>query len=53
MNSTGTGTLDECNGRFIKTADYLQGTYAYFLTHSWPVIPRCHKGTPDSGFGMH
>ena len=46
----GTGTLDECNGRFVKTADYPKGTYAYFLTKAWPVIPRCHKGTPSHDF---
>ena len=27
-----TGTLDEFNGRFCVTPDYLSGTYAYFLT---------------------
>lgn len=43
--SPGAGTLDECNGAFVKTADYPQGTYAYFLTDSFPVIPRCQKGT--------
>ncbi|WP_412555740.1 YHYH protein [Shimia sp. MIT1388] len=46
----GAGTLDECNGAFVKTADHPQGTYAYFLTDSFPVIPRCHKGTPDPNF---
>lgn len=46
----GAGTLDECNGAFVKTADHPQGTYAYFLTDSFPVIPRCHKGTPDPSF---
>lgn len=27
-----TGTLDEYNGRFCKTPDFINGTYAYFLT---------------------
>ena len=27
-----TGTLDEFNGRYCKTPDYMSGTYAYFLT---------------------
>lgn len=27
-----TGTLDEFNGRFCKTPDFMSGTYAYFLT---------------------
>ena len=46
----GHGTLDECNGRFVATPDFPQGTYAYFLTRDWPVIPRCFKGTPASDF---
>ena len=28
----GSGDLDEFNGRFTKTSEYPQGTYAYFLT---------------------
>lgn len=28
----GSGTLDRFNGRYCKTPDFLQGTYAYFLT---------------------
>ena len=44
--SAGTGDLDECNGRFCVTPDFPQGTYAYFLTDSWPVIPRGFRGTP-------
>lgn len=46
----GAGSLDECNGAYVKTADYPQGTYAYFLTETFPVIPRCLKGTADSSF---
>lgn len=46
----GSGTLDECNGRFTKTVEFPSGTYAYFLTNAWPVIPRCFKGTPSSDF---
>lgn len=44
------GELDECNGRFTKTPDFPEGTYAYFLTKDWPTIPRCFKGTPSSSF---
>jgi hypothetical protein len=40
------GDLDECNGRFCKTPEFPNGTYAYFLTKEWPVIPRAFKGTP-------
>lgn len=46
----GAGTLDECNGATVKTPDYPQGTYAYFLTETFPVIPRCLRGTPDKSF---
>ncbi len=49
----GQGGLDECNGRFALTPDYPDGTYAYFLTKQWPVIPRCFKGTPDQSFNKH
>jgi YHYH protein len=42
----GGGDLDECNGRFCKTPDFPAGTYAYFLTEDWPVIPRAFRGTP-------
>ena len=40
------GQLDECNGRFCKTPEFPDGTYAYFLTKDWPVIPRAFRGTP-------
>ncbi len=40
------GDLDECNGRFGKTPDFPAGTYAYYLTEDWPVIPRAFRGTP-------
>jgi hypothetical protein len=42
----GSGDLDECNGRFGKTPDFPEGTYAYFLTDEWPVIPRAFRGKP-------
>lgn len=41
---SGIGDLDECNGRFVKTKEFPNGTYAYFLTESFPVIPRCFYG---------
>ncbi len=40
----GAGTLDECNGAWTVTPEYPRGTYAYFLTEEWPVIPRIFKG---------
>lgn len=44
----GLGDLDECNGRFCVTPEFPEGTYAYFLTEDWPVIPRLFRGTPVS-----
>jgi hypothetical protein len=41
----GSGTLDECNGRFCITPEFPDGTYAYFLTKIWPVVPRKFRGT--------
>ncbi|MCB1062518.1 MAG: YHYH protein [Verrucomicrobiae bacterium] len=42
----GSGDLDECNGRYAVTPEFPEGTYAYFLTEEWPVIPRLFRGTP-------
>jgi len=40
----GLGDLDECNAAMTVTDDFPNGTYAYFLTNDYPVIPRCLKG---------
>ena len=40
----GLGTLDECNGCYTITPEFPNGTYAYFLTDEWPVIPRNFRG---------
>ena len=42
----GSGDLDMCNGRFTVTDGFPEGTYAYFLTEDWPVIPRYFKAEP-------
>lgn len=42
----GSGTLDHCNGRFCMTPEFPNGTYAYFLTKEWPVVPRALRGVP-------
>ena len=42
----GASELDQCNGRHCTTPEYPEGTYAYFLTEDWPVIPRAFRGTP-------
>ena len=44
----GSGDLDECNGRICVTPEFPEGTYAYFLSEAWPVIPRGFRGTPVS-----
>ena len=46
----GWGDLDQCNGRFAVTPEYPQGTYHYVLTDTFPFIPRCWMGSPDSSF---
>ncbi len=46
----GIGDLDQANGRETVTPDFPGGTYAYFLTEDWPVIPRYFAGTPDRSF---
>ena len=47
---SGAGSLDECNGKSTVTPDFPNGTYAYFITDTFPVIPRCVKGTPSQDF---
>ncbi len=46
----GLGDLDQANGRETVTPEFPNGTYAYFLTESWPVIPRYFAGDPDPSF---
>ncbi|KAE9629557.1 YHYH protein [Parasedimentitalea maritima] len=46
----GSGALDECNGAQVVTDEFPGGTYAYFLSQDFPVIPRCLKGEADRSF---
>jgi hypothetical protein len=46
----GSGDLDAHNGLVLKTAEFPEGTYAYFLTRAFPVIPRSLKGAVDASF---
>lgn len=46
----GSGRLDACNGAQVTTAQFPQGTYAYFLTDTYPVVPRCLVGEIGRGF---
>ena len=43
--SEGLGHLDQCNGRTGVTPEFPAGTYAYYITNTYPYIQRCHKGT--------
>lgn len=46
----GLGDLDEANGRETVTPEYPGGTYAYFVTESFPFIPRFLAGQSDPSF---
>lgn len=47
----GSGDLDECGGRTTVTPEYPEGTYAYFMTDTFPYGPRCVFGESDESFG--
>ncbi len=47
---SGAGDLDECNGRFGVTPEYLKGIYHYYITEEFPFISRYLRGTPDTSF---
>jgi hypothetical protein len=47
---SGSGDLDECNGRFGVTPQFPEGTYYYMLTEEFPFIPRYFHGIPDRSF---
>ena len=49
---SGSGDLDECNGRTGVTPEFPGGTYHYVITQSFPGIPRCLRGTPDGTFAI-
>ena len=46
----GSGDLDECNGAVTRSAEFPDGSYAYFITEGYPFVARCWKGTPDPSF---
>ena len=46
----GLSPLDECNGMIVRTTEYPIGTYAYFLTEEFPVVPRCLMGAYNESF---
>jgi hypothetical protein len=47
--ASGSGDLDECNGRTGVTPEFPNGTYYYAVTDSWPFVHRCVKGTASGG----
>lgn len=49
----GIGDLDQCNGRVGVTPEHPQGIYHYYITETYPFIPRCFRGTPDSSFARN
>ena len=49
----GSGDLDECNGRFGVTPEFLKGTYYYCITEEFPQLARSWRGTPDDSFQKH
>ena len=46
------GPLDESNSMYIETDEYPDGIEAYFITRSFPGVPRYFRGIPDVSF-MH
>jgi len=46
----GSGDLDQCNGRYGVLPDFPNGTYHYYLTATFPFVPRFFRGTPDRTF---
>ena len=47
---SGSGDLDECNGRVGVTPEFPQGTYYYCITEEFPQLARSWRGTPDASF---
>jgi hypothetical protein len=47
---SGSGDLDECNGRFGVTPEYPNGIYYYCITGEFPGLARSWRGTPDQSF---
>jgi len=47
---SGSGDLDECNGRFGVTPEFPQGIYHYYITEEFPWLARFWRGTPNQSF---
>lgn len=50
---SGSGDLDQANGRIGITPEYPKGTYYYVATELFPFYPRSLRGTPDPSFERH
>jgi hypothetical protein len=48
VHLNGAGDLDECNGRYGMTPHFETALYHYFITDTFPYVPRCWKGTPTA-----
>ena len=46
----GSGSLDQCNGRYGVTPEFPDGTYYYVISKGYPFIPRSWYGQPERGF---
>lgn len=44
---SGSGDLDECNGRVGVTPEFPDGIYHYYATDSYPYFQRCVKGAVE------
>ena len=43
--TSGSGDLDDCNGRTGVTPEFPKGIYYYMATDSYPYFSRCVKGS--------
>lgn len=50
---SGSGDLDECNGRYGVTPEFPKGTYYYVITGEFPFISRMFRGDADSSFAKN
>lgn len=46
----GEGRLDPCNGGYLGNGGQLDGQYVYFVTNSYPFVPRCLTGKVSADF---
>ncbi|MEM1158791.1 MAG: YHYH protein [Verrucomicrobiota bacterium] len=47
---SGSGDLDQANGRFAPTPQNPDGEYHYYVTEGFPFLPRVLKGEADASF---